>query len=83
MNRHVGEMCEEDSDPYDCPDYVITYSDVFDEYGLIIHDGGTSSHTISYRVRPGGDRLCGFIGKKRALTAKPQHSPPGPKQHYS
>ncbi len=55
MNRHLGQMCEEHSDPCDCPDCVISYSDVFDEYGLIIHDGGSSSHSISY---------CPFCGSK-------------------
>lgn len=55
MNRHTGRMCDEHDDPYECPDYVIVYSSRFDEYGLVIHDGGCSSYTISY---------CPFCGEK-------------------
>lgn len=55
MDRHTGKMCEEQDEKYDCPDDVITYSSALDEYGLIIHDGGTSSYEISF---------CPFCGTK-------------------
>lgn len=55
MARHTGNMCEEHSNPYECPDHVISYLPVFDEYGLIIHDGGASSYGISF---------CPFCGAK-------------------
>lgn len=55
MDRQTGQMCDEHEDPFSCPDYVISYSEKFDEYGLIIHDGGRSSYGISY---------CPFCGTK-------------------
>lgn len=55
MNRHTGRTCDEHENPFECPDYVISYSAVFDEYGLIIHDGGSSKYTISF---------CPFCGAK-------------------
>lgn len=42
-------------DIFACPDAILKYSGKFDEYGIIIHDGGTSSITISY---------CPFCGTK-------------------
>ena len=48
-------MCDEHTNPYECPDYVIAYSPEFDEYGLIVHDGGSSSYLI---------RFCPFCGNK-------------------
>ena len=48
MEDQVTLQCDEHSDPFDCPDRVIAYSDKFDEYGLIVHDGGTSSITILF-----------------------------------
>jgi len=55
MTRHTGKMCDEHSDPYECPDYVVSYIEKFDEYGLIVHDGGRSSYEISF---------CPFCGAK-------------------
>ena len=37
------------------PDYLMYYSEKFDEYGLIIHDGGGSFVAINY---------CPWCGKK-------------------
>lgn len=37
------------------PNKIIKYSDKFDEYGIIIHDGGNSSIIINY---------CPWCGKK-------------------
>jgi Domain of unknown function (DUF6980) len=61
MNRHTGRMCEEHDDPYTCPDYVISYSAQFDEYGLIVHDGGRSGYSISH---------CPFCGRKLAESKR-------------
>lgn len=48
MRRALVNLCEEhESDPFACPDMLIAYSDTFDEYGLIIHDGGPSYLVIS------------------------------------
>lgn len=36
------------SDAYDDPDILVSYISKFNEYGIIIHDGGSSSIGISY-----------------------------------
>ncbi|WML46640.1 hypothetical protein RCG23_13365 [Neobacillus sp. PS3-34] len=48
MTRQVNNQCEEHSNPFECPDKLINYTEQYDEYGLIIHNGGTSSLTINY-----------------------------------
>lgn len=63
MKRHTGKMCDEHDDPYECPDYVISYSETFDEYGLIIHDGGPSSYDINF---------CPFCGSKLPESKRDQ-----------
>ena len=40
--------CEHHSTKYECPDVLIAYNDRFDEYGIIIHDGGSSMISIEY-----------------------------------
>lgn len=47
--------CKLHSDKFDCPDVLISYSEKFNEYGIIIHNGGTASSRISY---------CPWCGKK-------------------
>lgn len=37
-----------ESDAYDDPDILVSYISKFNEYGIIIHDGGSSSIGISY-----------------------------------
>lgn len=56
MKRHcctrVSEMvaytCEQHPDRSDCPDCLVEYCPKFDEYGLMIHDGGSSKITIQF-----------------------------------
>ncbi|MDC3416310.1 DUF6980 family protein [Aquibacillus salsiterrae] len=48
MTRQVNYECDEHPNPYDCPEKLIHYDERFDEYGIIIHDGGESSVTIFY-----------------------------------
>ena len=48
MTEHANFTCADCVDPYECPDTLISYISRFDEYGIIIHDGGTSSISISY-----------------------------------
>ncbi len=55
MTRHLGKMCDHHDDAFECPDHVLTYAPAFDEYGLIIHDGGSSSYEI---------RFCPFCGTR-------------------
>ena len=48
MRGALVNACEEHAgDAFACADMLICYSAAFDEYGLIVHDGGASSVTIS------------------------------------
>ena len=55
MKNRIEHTCDVHDSPFDCADHIIYYSDVFDEYGIIIHDGGSSYITINY---------CPFCGKQ-------------------
>ena len=35
-------QCDQHADPFECGDSLVVYNAVFDEYGLIVHDGGTT-----------------------------------------
>ena len=48
MTEALNHQCSQHSDPFDCADALIHYSPKLDEYGLIIHDGGSSVITISH-----------------------------------
>jgi hypothetical protein len=48
MQHQVDYRCDQHHDPFDCPDNLIHYSDKFDEYGIIIHSGGSSYRSISF-----------------------------------
>ena len=48
MTDNLKNKCTEHSSPFECPDSLIFYSDVFNEYGLIVHDGGNSWVEIKY-----------------------------------
>lgn len=55
MVKSIQQVCDKHADPYDCPDALMTYIPKFDEYGLIIHDGGHSQVQIHH---------CPWCGKK-------------------
>ena len=55
MRSHIEYRCDFHKDIYDCPDSILKFSVKYDEYGIIIHDGGTSSITILF---------CPFCGQK-------------------
>ena len=55
MAERLNYRCEDHSDIYDCPDNLVVYVSKFDEYGLIIHDGGKSYIGITY---------CPWCGEK-------------------
>ena len=48
MEQKLTLECEQHENEFDCPDVLISYTPKFNEYGLIIHDGGSSSIVISY-----------------------------------
>ncbi|MCJ7548547.1 MAG: hypothetical protein MUQ30_02570 [Anaerolineae bacterium] len=49
MTRHVQFACPDHEDPADCPDALVGYVPKFDEYGIRVHDGGSSAITIEFR----------------------------------
>ena len=58
MLRAVSSSCSEHEDRFDCPDALANYLPKFDEYGIIVHDGGPS--VIEIRFCPWcGTRLPG------------------------
>ncbi|PID04110.1 hypothetical protein CSV67_01155 [Sporosarcina sp. P2] len=48
MAYHATFTCDVHKDPYDCPDQLILFDKTDQDYGLLIHDGGTSSIGISF-----------------------------------
>lgn len=48
MSRNVVTACRIHSNSSDCPDVVIHYSEVYDEYGVPVHDGVTSTVRIAF-----------------------------------
>jgi hypothetical protein len=48
MAEHVNHRCETHPDVFDCPDNLIYHSTDGGEYGIIIHDGGSSFIRIGY-----------------------------------
>ncbi|HQU82415.1 MAG TPA: hypothetical protein PKY59_04785 [Pyrinomonadaceae bacterium] len=55
MKTRTEFVCEKHESPFDCADSLIYYSKRFNEYGLIIHDSGSSFIKIDF---------CPFCGKK-------------------
>ena len=55
MKAQLEMRCDLHSDPFECADRLIIYDSRFDEYGIIIHDGGNSYVAIGY---------CPWCGKK-------------------
>ncbi len=48
MEQRLTLGCNLHDSEYDCPDVLVSYLSKFDEYGLIIHDGGSNSISITY-----------------------------------
>ena len=48
MADAVESVCVEHPSRFDCPDALVDYAPRFDEYGLIVHDGGVSVVAIDY-----------------------------------
>ena len=42
MAKALDFSCPQHSEPFDCADALVIYNEVFDEYGLVVHDGGAS-----------------------------------------
>lgn len=61
MRRALKLNCSIHKNKYQCPDVLISYSPKFDEYGIIIHDGGESQVMIKF---------CPFCGAKLPLSKR-------------
>ena len=48
MNNQINLKCETHENDYDCPDKLFSFNPKFNEYGIIIHDGGSSAIQINY-----------------------------------
>jgi hypothetical protein len=48
MSKAVNYRCVQHPDPFDCPDNLIQYSAKLREYGIIVHDGGSSTCSIHF-----------------------------------
>jgi hypothetical protein len=48
MRREVERVCEQHANRFDCPDCVMHFRPTLRDYGLLIHDGGTSVLIIRY-----------------------------------
>lgn len=55
MAQVVNYRCDRHPDPFDCPDCLVYYEPRFDEYGLIVHDGGSCYALLEF---------CPFCGTK-------------------
>jgi len=48
MSRAVSSSCSKHENRFDCPDALVNYLPKFDEYGIIVHDGGTAVSGIGF-----------------------------------
>jgi hypothetical protein len=42
MRTELTRNCGEGVDRFRCPDTLVAYTQKYDEYGMIVHDGGSS-----------------------------------------
>ena len=54
MEEALRFDCSQHADVFECPDSLVYYSGGSNEYGLIVHDGGTSYIVIGYCPWCGG-----------------------------
>jgi hypothetical protein len=67
MEAELARECKEHEEPFDCPEHIVYYSPEFKEYGIIIHDGGSSYSVIAFcpwcgAQLPRSKRQTGRIG---------------------
>lgn len=48
MTYHANFKCDIHENPFECPDKIIISDEKHNDYGLIIHDGGSSSIGIAF-----------------------------------
>ncbi|MGG1220530.1 hypothetical protein ABE236_24085 [Priestia endophytica] len=55
MEYHANFKCDIHKTPFECPDHLILFDKKYNDYGLIVHDGGSSTIEMSF---------CPWCGKK-------------------
>lgn len=48
MKDDLEHICDQHDSRFTCPNAIMSYDEQYNEYGVIIHDGGTSSVLISF-----------------------------------
>ncbi len=48
MDTALTYTCSQHENPFDCGDQLLCFDDLFEEYGLIIHDGGSTYVCITH-----------------------------------
>lgn len=48
MKNNIDKNCDIHNNCFECPDTLIYYNEKFDEFGIIIHDGGESYVNINF-----------------------------------
>ena len=48
MKEKIKCKCDKHDSEFDCPDCIIMYIPEYDEYLIVIHDGGNSGISINY-----------------------------------
>lgn len=48
MTHRLEFTCDQHADPFECGDNTVVYNEIFDEFGLIVHDGGASYIVIAF-----------------------------------
>jgi hypothetical protein len=62
MQDNATHRCPQHPNKFDCPDNLIDYRAKTNYYGIIIHDGGSSSIQIQY---------CPWCGKALGVGGTP------------
>lgn len=48
MAEALSFACDQHADPFECSDSHMVYNSVFDEYGIPVHDGGSSYVLVAH-----------------------------------
>lgn len=48
MGAALRFSCDQHADPFECADALIVYNEIFDEYGIPVHDGGATYVLIAH-----------------------------------
>ncbi|WP_371816392.1 hypothetical protein [Roseateles sp. DAIF2] len=48
MSYWANRTCDQHATPFECPDALVLFDATSGQYGLIVHDGGSSTITIQH-----------------------------------